>query len=397
MSSPQLAAPARHLHRMPPLSITMLGTAGLPATEDGPATVAQEVGRRLVAGGHAVRVYGRGPGPREHLGMRAVRLPARLPSLAATLLSAAHLDLARRQDVALVFGTANASLIPLLRARGTAVALHIDAPATAGSSRALRSAEQAAVREADALVAGTRDVQRHYADEFGVPVELMPYGARILTHEPTDRIEALGLVPGNFHLVVARFAAGDLDDVVVEGFRRSHAAMPLAVAGAAPRGDVIGDRLRRLAERDPRIRLLGDVRDPRTLDQLHAHALSSLHGPTAGATSALIRAMGAGTAVVAFDVEANRDAAGTAASWFTTAAELAVRLEEVERYPFRFRDIGELMQERARRGHGWDAVTEGFEALAAKLARGWSIRGMSDGRRIGRAIAVPGGGVHVRA
>ena len=79
----------------------------------------------------------------------------------------------------------------------------------------------------------------------------------------------------------------------------------------------------------------------------------------------------------------NREVAGTGGLYFDTAIQLSRQIEEVERYPFRFRDLGELMQERAQALYNWDAVTESYEALAAKLARGYSIRGLSDGRRLG--------------
>jgi glycosyltransferase involved in cell wall biosynthesis len=91
--------------------------------------------------------------------------------------------------------------------------------------------------------------------------------------------------------------------------------------------------------------------------------------------------MGAGTAVLGWDVNFNREVAGTAGLYFRDAAQLADQVEEVERYSYRFRDIGELMQERAQARYNWDAVTEAYEALGAKLARGYSTRGIATGRR----------------
>lgn len=44
------------------------------------------------------------------------------------------------------------------------------------------------------------------------------------------------------------------------------------------------------------------------------------------------------------------------------------------------------MQERARTRHDWDAAAEAYAALAAKLSRGWSTRGMSTGGRIDPAV-----------
>jgi hypothetical protein len=41
-----------------------------------------------------------------------------------------------------------------------------------------------------------------------------------------------------------------------------------------------------------------------------------------------------------------------------------------------------------RKRHDWDVVTEQVEALAARLSRGWSTRGMSTGRPL-EPVAVP--------
>jgi glycosyltransferase involved in cell wall biosynthesis len=380
---------------IPPLRIAMLGTRGVPAAYGGFETAVEEIGQRLAQQGHRITVYGRTTGRdarREHLGMRLVNLPAlrskSFETLSHTAVSTAHFTGARRQDVAFVFNAANAPFVPMIRSRGTAVAVHVDGLEWKRDKwgpwgrRYYRMAEQFAVREADALIADAQGIADYYDDEFAIPTELITYGAKILRNTPSDAIEAIGLVPGQFHLVVARFEPENHVDVIVDGYRRSGARLPLIVVGSAPYSARYIDSIGEAAAADPRIRLLGAVWDQRLLDQLYSHALSYVHGHSVGGTNpSLLRAMGAGTAVVGWDVVFNREVAGTAGLYFSSAAQLAAQLEEVERYAFRFKDIGELMQERARKHYNWDSVTEAYEALAAKLARGYSTRGMSSGRR----------------
>ncbi|RIX26610.1 DUF1972 domain-containing protein [Amnibacterium setariae] len=396
------SAPPRHRQDVAPLRIAMLGTRGVPANYGGFETAVEEIGQRLVEQGHAITVYGRTCGkdvPKEHLGMRLVNLPAlrskSLETLSHTALSAAHFTASRRHDVAFVFNAANAPFVPMIRARGTAVALHVDGLEWKRDKwgkwgrRYYRMAEQLAVREADALIADAQGIADYYDDEFHVPTELISYGTRVLRNTPTDAVEALGLVPGRFHLVVARFEPENHVDVIVEGFHRSDAKLPLVVVGSAPYSARYTDAIGAVAHRDDRIRLLGGVWDQRVLDQLYAHAASYLHGHSVGGTNpSLLRAMGAGTAIVGWDVVFNREVAGSAGSYFSSPGELARHVEDVERYPFRFRDIGELMQERARKRYNWDAVTEAYAGLAAKLARGYSTRGISNGRRADSAWSV---------
>ncbi|MCU1473158.1 glycosyltransferase [Amnibacterium sp.] len=388
MTSPTRSAP-RHAEPPRPLRIAVLGAPVVAA-----GSVVEEIGRRLVEQGHGVTVYspaGARKAPTQHLGMRLVPVPALhvgpFEPLSRTALSTAYASFAPKPDVAFVFDVANAGVVTALRARGTAVAVHVvglEPKRGRGGPLELRyrrRAEALAVRSADALIADARSVARYYDDEFGVPTEPIGYGARILHNTPSDVIETLGLVPGWFHLAVA---AGDRDDhleVVVEGYTRSAARSPLVVVGPGP-GAVLPRRVTMAAARDSRIRLLGGVRDERLLDQLHAHAIGFLHGRAPlGTDRSLLRAMGAGTAPVAWDVPSNREVAGTAGLYFRSSAQLAGLIEEVERYPFRFTEIGELMRERAHTRYSWNEVGEAYELLAKRLARGYSTRGLSAGRR----------------
>ncbi|WP_375399811.1 DUF1972 domain-containing protein [uncultured Amnibacterium sp.] len=390
---------ARHAQTVPALRLGMLGTRGVPAAYGGFETAIEEIGQRLVERGHEVTVYGRATerrAPTSHLGMRLVHLPAihskSLETISNTAFSAAHFAGTRRHDVAFVFNAANAPFIPLIRSRGTAVALHVDGLEWKRDKwgkwgrRYYQMAERTAVREADALIADAQGIADYYDDEFAMPTELISYGTNILRDTPTDKIEQLGLVPGQFHLVVARFEPENHVDVIVDGYARSGATLPLVVVGSAPYAPAYTTGIKHAAAADSRIRMLGAVWDQRLLDQLYAHALSYVHGHSVGGTNpSLLRAMGAGTAVLGWDVLFNREVAGTAGLYFSGARQLAGQIEEVERYAYRFRDIGELMQERAQVLYNWDVVTESYEALAARLSRGYSTRGMSNGRRHGTA------------
>lgn len=385
-------APPRHRRPVRPLRIAMLGDSDATADRGARSTAAVEIGRRLVRHGHDVTVYG-SAAPSDGHGLRQVRLP----QAGGTALAALHLLARRRHDVAVVFGTAHAPLVPLIRSRGTAVAVHIDALEWARNRsddpgrRWARAAERLAIREADVLVADAHGIEDHLDDRFGLPTDVITYGAPVVHHVPTDLLEPLGLIPGHFHLAVARFAPEHHIDAIVEGYHRSDAHHPLVVVGDVPATGPIPASVRHLAAIDGRIRLLGATRDERLLDQLHAHAAAHVHGHSIGAADpVLLRAMGAGTAILAWDVAANREVVGTGGSFFSSPAQAARQIEEVERYPFRFRDLGELMQERARLRFDWDVVTEQYEALAARLSRGWSTHRMSTGGRVDpAAVLVP--------
>ena len=373
-----------------PLRIAMIGTRGVPAAYGGFETAVEEIGRRMVEQGHEVTVYCRrtDAAPRsEYRGMKLAYLPALRLKTAETLshsaLSVAHaVTRARRADTAFVFNAANAPFVPALRARGIPVALHVDGLEWkrdkwgANGRRYYRWAEQQAVRHADALIADAQGISEYYRTEFGVPTELLTYGAPILRDAPADRLSELGLLPGEFHLVVARFEPENHVDVILEGYRASGATKPLVVVGSAPYAAAHTERIRSIAAHDDRIRLVGGVYDQDLLDQLYAHASTYLHGHSVGGTNpSLLRAMGAGTAVIAWDVVFNRDVAGLGASYFSSSAALAQLLSDAEAQPVRLAEAAEALQSRAEATYCWDTVAAGYLKLVERLVGGYSTSG----------------------
>ncbi|NYJ30687.1 glycosyltransferase [Galbitalea soli] len=377
------------------LRIAMLGTRGVPAAYGGFETAIEEIGQRLAARGHEVTVYCRsadGSKPRHHLGMRLVHLPAlrskSLETLSHTALSAAHAVFHRRPDVSFVFNAANSPFLPLIRTRRAPVAVHVDGLewkrgkwGTWGK-RYYRLAEQLAVRWSDALISDAQGIADYYTLEFGIASELISYGTNIIREPARDKLAGLGLEAGRYHLVVARFEPENHVDVVVQGYAASHATLPLVVVGSAPYSAAYTDSIAAVAESDPRITMLGGVWDQDLLDQLYANAALYLHGHSVGGTNpSLLRAMGAGTAVAAYDVSFNREVLGEDGRFFSTVADVAERVHEVEAADEESRVLGHRLQGRAEQIYNWDVVTDGYEELARRLHRGYSTRGRRRGSR----------------
>ena len=384
-------------NQRPSLRIALLGTRGVPAHYGGFETAVEEIGRRLVDRGHDVTVYCRAGNAaeedlREHLGMRLVTRPAlrvrALETLSHTALAVVHAMRRDRHDAVFLFNAANAVFLPALRARRVPVAVHVDglewqrAKWSGAGRRYYRRAEALAVRWADALIADAPGIAAYYADEFGATTELLTYGAPIVRDAPHDRLDEHGLQRGGYHLVVARFEPENHVELIVRGYRSSSARRPLVVVGGAPYSDDYTARVRAAAGDDPRIRLLGPVWDQAALDQLYAHALLYLHGHSVGGTNpSLLRAMGAGTAVGAYDVGFNRDVLGPGPARFDDAAGVAAAVERAEGDPARCAALGDELRARAEARFRWDDVAAGYEDLALRLAGGRSRRGEVDGRR----------------
>jgi glycosyltransferase involved in cell wall biosynthesis len=376
----------------------MIGTRGVPARYGGFETAVEEIGRRLVEIGHEVTVYCRTghdePRPAHYLGMRLVHLPAirskTLETLCHTALSVLQLLFgSRRFDAAIVFNAANAPFVPALRLRRVPVAVHVDGlewkrAKWGGAGRHYyRTVESLSVRWADALIADAQGIADYYTAEFGATTDLLTYGAPVQTVPRSDRLAELDLTRHSYHLVVARFEPENHVAEIVAGYHESTSRLPLVVVGSAPYSDDYTARINDAAHGDSRIRIVGGIWDQEQLDQLYANALTYLHGHSVGGTNpSLLRALGAGTAVIAYDVDFNREVLGGEGRFFGTSTDVSSLLQAAEADPADAIEEGKRLQKHADANYRWDDVTDGYAALLTRLDDGFSQRGRFDGRRV---------------
>jgi glycosyltransferase involved in cell wall biosynthesis len=183
----------------------------------------------------------------------------------------------------------------------------------------------------------------------------------------SDRLADLGLTPDGYHLVVARFEPENHVHMIVEGYVRSAARKPLVVVGSAPYSDEYTARVRRAA--DERVHFLGGVWDQDQLDQLYANAYTYLHGHSVGGTNpSLLRAIGAGAAVLAYDVDFNREVVADAGRFFVSPADVATLVDAAEADPVPVARAGRRASTLAK-NYDWDDVASGYEDLALRLAQ----------------------------
>lgn len=379
------------------MRLAMIGTRGVPAHYGGFETAVEEVGRRLADRGHEVIVFCRAVAgddatelPKEYRGMQLVHLPAlkrrSLETLSHTALSVIHRSL-RGVDAAVVFNAANSPFLPLLRSRRIPVATHVDglerkrAKWGPVGQRYYEIAESLAVRWSDALIADSEGIANYYREEFAAPTTLIAYGAPIIEGDHSHRLAEVDLSPAGYHLVVARFQPENHVYEIVEGYRQSPAKLPLVVVGSAPYSDAYTAMIHR-AGADHRVTFLGGVWDQELLDQLYANALTYLHGHSVGGTNpSLLRAAGAATFTIAFDVNFNREVLRENAAYFGTTVGVADEVLAAEDDPAATLARGRRLQRSARR-YNWDDVTDRYEELYRRLVQR-DLPCLPSGRRLG--------------
>lgn len=364
------------------MRVAILGTRGVPASYGGFETAVEEIGRRLVMRGHEVTVYCRNPGQHrtEYLGMHLVNVPAirhrYTETLSHTALSTVHAVVRDRPDVVLLLNAGNAPMLKPLKLAGIPTAIHLDGLESkrekwrGAGARYYRWAEDASVRWGQEVIADAQAIADHVRRDHGRDCVVIAYGAPVID-PPATRLHELDLAAGGYHLVVARFEPENHVLEAVHAYRASTESRPLVVVGSAPYSQWYVDAVHSAAAGDPRIRFTGGVYDQELLDQLYGHAITYIHGHSVGGTNpSLLRAMGAGAAVAAFDVEFNREVTDGEALFWADADQLTSILDAVAAGALdeRLAHLRTLSQRRVLDHYQWDHVADQYEALIERLA-----------------------------
>ena len=358
------------------MRIALLGTRGIPAHYGGFETFAEELSVRLAARGHEVTVYCRERfSEPTYRGVRLRYLPTvrhkYFDTLAHTFFSTLHL-LAHPVDVALYCNGANAVFTLWPRILGIPVALNVD-----GIERQRKKWNRLAqswylLSEWLTTFCPTRggDRRRHHSGLLppalwqGEHLHSLRRGDR-KNHWPGRSAHSVWSPAAIFSTSAAwnrriirwrcaRHSRGGDAAQSGAGGRRpvrpaitSAAYATRAIARIVIPGAIYGEGYR----------------------ELGSHCFAYIHATEVGGTHpALIEAMGRGALVLYRNTPENAEVAGDSGIPFEPE-ELAAKLREVLEMPEEDRDaFRRRALERVRQRYSWDAVTEAYEQLLAKLA-----------------------------
>jgi glycosyltransferase involved in cell wall biosynthesis len=235
--------------------------------------------------------------------------------------------------------------------------------------RYYRWTERVAARWATRLVTDARAMQDYYRSNYHVDSTFIPYGSQVGDPPTTTALDAFGLQPGGYYLVVTRIEPDNNTDLIVREYRRSGIRRPLVVVGSAAYPSDFSRALER--EHDDHVRLVGAVYDSGALNGLYANAYAYLHGHEVGGTNpSLLRAMNGARPCVCLDIVYHREVLGEAGLFFDRApGSLASILRELEASSDRADRAGALAAARAAARYRWDAVASAYAALFREMHR----------------------------
>jgi glycosyltransferase involved in cell wall biosynthesis len=356
--------------------IALLGTRGIPAAYGGFETFAEELSVRLAGRGHEVTVYCRERHPQPfYRGVRLQYLPTirhkYFDTLAHTAVSTLHL-LGHRVDAALYCNGANAIFTALPRMLGMPVALNVD-----GLERKRKKwnrlakawylvSEWLATFCPTVVVTDAQTIEQYYRERYGKRSTFIPYGAEIGRVAETGMLRSVGLDPERYFLYVSRLEPENHALEVRQAFERVATNFRLALIGDAPYAEEYIRRVRDTS--DPRVVMPGAIYGE-GYRELGSHCFAYIHATEVGGTHpALIEAMGRGALVLYRNTPENAEAAGDAGIPFefaglSAAIARVLGMSDAERDAWRRKAM-----ERARQKYSWDAVTDAYEGLLARLA-----------------------------
>ena len=189
----------------------------------------------------------------------------------------------------------------------------------------LKQAERWAAKHSHLLVADNPQIEVYLHECFSNQVIYIPYGADI----PKDFDETIpvkyGVVPGKYHLLIARMEPENHIEEVLQGFSQSNTAEHLLVIGGLNR---YGKRMRKKFRNDKRIIFLGSLYRKEELNNLRYYSRLYFHGHSVGGTNpSLLEAMACNCHIVAHNNAFNRSVLRTNATYFYNAHDVQAAIE----------------------------------------------------------------------
>ena len=250
------------------LRIAMIGLRGIPATYGGVERAVEELSAALAARGHRVTVFARrsycDPSVRSHRGVEVVHLreinTKHLEAISHTAWAVVQVLRARRYDVIHFHATGPSllSFVPRLAGIPTVATVQgLDwqrAKWGRFARNVLRVAARASAVFPSQTIVVSRELERHYREQFGTEPVYIPNG---VDQAPVEPAPLEGLEPDRFILFLGRLVPEKNVHTLIESYRHVDTDLPLVIAGPGSHSPDYVARLETLAASDPRVRLLG--------------------------------------------------------------------------------------------------------------------------------------------
>jgi glycosyltransferase involved in cell wall biosynthesis len=324
------------------LRIAILGIRGIPNHYGGFEQLAEHLAPGLVQAGHDVTVYNSHNHPYQDPEWNGVHIrhaydPEYFMGCAGQFLYDLNclLDARRRDfDVILQLGYTSSSVWGALFPGKAMILYNLDGlewrrtKYSKLARRFLLHAEKLAVRYSDFTIADSPVIQSYFRDKYGIESEYIPYGAELFDRPAADPLQAYGLEPGDYFLLMARMEPENNIETILDGFAGSGTDKKFLVVGNT--SNQFGGYLVNKFKRDKRILFIGTIYDQEKVHCLKFFSRLYFHGHSTGGTNpSLLEAMASEALIAAHDNPFNKEVLGANAFYFSAAADVTSLIDKV--------------------------------------------------------------------
>lgn len=315
--------------------IAILGTRGIPNHYGGFEQLAEYLAPGLVEAGHDVTVYNSHNHPYQEKSWKGAHIrhcydpEYMLGSAGQFIYDLNCLIDARRQqyDVILQLGYTSSSIWGRLFPRKSKIIYNLDGLEWQRTKysptirKFLLYAEKLAVRYSDYYIADSPVIQTYFRDKYGIETEYIAYGAELFGQADVEVLDAYGIRPGEYFLLIARMEPENNIEMILDGYAQSHTLRPILVVGDTV--NTFSKHLRSKFAGDVRIRFTGGIYDQWKVHCLKAFCRLYFHGHSTGGTNpSLLEAMASEALIAAHDNPFNRQVLEGDALYFSSPVDI---------------------------------------------------------------------------
>jgi glycosyltransferase involved in cell wall biosynthesis len=342
----------------------------------------EELGTRLVARGHQVRVYSMrhyGPVFREHVGMEIVPIPSvflpQCQKISASIYASMHASITTWADVIHLHHVCPGGMNWFVKLCGKPSVIQYHGLEWKRSrwgpfgSLVLKGLERWSVAVNSHFTAVSEEQCRYFRDTYNIDIHYIPTGAQIKPAVDPQTLGILGLHPQRYILFAARLVREKGAHYLIRAFRQLDTECRLVIAGDVAGPSRYKEELMALAAGDPRIIFPGYV-EGRLLDELFGHArVYVLPSEIEGLSIALLEAMSYGLCCLVSDIPENLEALGGCGFSFESKNpdDLARQLQRILSNPHLANSGAQAAIERVNAHFSWERITDQFEHMYSGL------------------------------